>query len=272
MTIFQAIILAIIEGLTEFLPISSTGHMIIGSSMMGIAADPFTKLFTVCIQFGAILSVVMIYWRKFIPGNNLKETINFYKRLVIAFIPAAIVGLLLKKQINALLENVVVVAFALLIGGIIFILLDRWFAYAEERGESEIKSDKKAFAIGCFQVIAMIPGVSRSAATIIGGLTQKLNKKAAAEFSFFLAVPTMFAATAKDLLDFYQEGGVGLHSQQILLLVVGNIVAFFVALLAIRSFVAYLTKHGFKIFGYYRIVVGLAILILYGLGYNLQII
>ena len=272
MTIFQAIILAIIEGLTEFLPVSSTGHMIIGSSMMGIASDPFTKLFTVSIQFGAILSVVMIYWRKFIPGNNFSETFKFYKRLIIAFIPAVIVGLLLKKQINALLENVVVVAIALLVGGIIFILLDKWFAYAEERGENELKSDKKAFVIGCFQVIAMIPGVSRSAATIIGGLTQKLNKKAAAEFSFFLAVPTMFAATAKDLLDYVQDGGVGLQGNQIMLLVIGNVVAFFVALLAIRSFVSYLTKHGFKIFGYYRIIVGLAILILYGMGYNLQII
>jgi len=215
---------------------------------------------------------VMIYWRKFIPGNNFSETFKFYKRLIIAFIPAVIVGLLLKKQINALLENVVVVAIALLVGGIIFILLDKWFAYAEERGEDEIKSDKKAFAIGWFQVIAMIPGISRSAATIIGGLTQKLNKKAAAEFSFFLAVPTMFAATAKDLLDYYKEGGDKLHSNEIMLLIVGNIVAFIVALLAIRSFVAYLTKHGFKIFGYYRIIIGLAILILYGMGYNLQII
>ena len=180
--------------------------MIIGSSMMGIASDPFTKLFTVCIQFVAILSVVMIYWRKFIPGNNFSETFKFYKRLIIVFIPAVIVGLLLKKQINALLENVVVVAIALLVGGIIFILLDKWFAYAEERGEDEIKSDKKAFAIGWFQVIAMIPGVSRSAATNIGGSIQKLNKKAALEFSFFLAVTTMCAATAKDLLDYYNEG------------------------------------------------------------------
>lgn len=272
MTIFQAIILAIIEGLTEFLPVSSTGHMIIGSSMMGIASDPFTKLFTVCIQFGAILSVVMIYWKKFIPGKNLKETFQFYKRLIIAFIPAVIVGLLLKKQINALLENVVVVAFALLIGGVIFLLLDKWFRAAEERGEEELKSDKKAFAIGCFQVIAMIPGVSRSAATIIGGLTQKLNKKAAAEFSFFLAVPTMFAATAKDLLDYYQQYGIADLQNNLSLLIIGNVVAFIVALLAIRSFVSYLTKHGFKIFGYYRIIVGLAILILYGMGYNLQII
>lgn len=272
MTIFHAIVLAIIEGLTEFLPVSSTGHMIIGSSMMGIASDPFTKLFTVCIQFGAILSVVIIYWKKFIPTKNFAETFQFYKRLVIAFIPAAIAGLLLKKQINALLENVVVVAIALLVGGIIFILLDKWFASAEERGEEELKSDKKAFTIGCFQVLALVPGVSRSAATIIGGLTQKLNKKGAAEFSFFLAVPTMFAATVKDLLDYYQDGGVGLNSNEIFLLVIGNVIAFFVALLAVRSFVSYLTKHGFKVFGYYRIIVGLAILILYGMGYNLQII
>lgn len=271
MTLFQAIILAIIEGLTEFLPVSSTGHMIIGSSIMGIASDPFTKLFTVCIQFGAILSVVLIYWKKFLPKGDLKETIAFYKRLIIAFIPAVIAGLLFKKHIDALLENVVVVAISLLIGGIIFLLLDKWFAAAEERGEAELKSDKKAFLIGTFQVIAMIPGVSRSAATIIGGLTQKLNKKAAAEFSFFLAVPTMAAATVKDLYDYSKDGFV-FQDNQIMLLIIGNIVAFIVALLAIKSFVAYLTKHGFKIFGYYRIIVGLTILILYFMGINLQIV
>ena len=167
-----------------------------------------------------------------------------------------------------LLGDVVVVAIALLIGGIIFLLLDKWFAEAEERGSDFVLSDKKAFRIGLFQVIAMIPGVSRSAATIIGGLAQGLNKKAAAEFSFFLAVPTMFGATIKDLWDFYHDGG-GFHDNQIQLLIFGNIVAFIVALLAIKTFISYLTKHGFRIFGYYRIIVGSLILILHFLGVEL---
>lgn len=270
MSLFQAIILAIIEGLTEFLPVSSTGHMIIGSSFMGIASLPFTKLFTVAIQFGAILSVVMIYWKRFIPTAE-KRTFAFYRKLLIAFIPAVIAGLLFKKVINQMLENVVIVAIALLVGGVIFLMLDKWFRKSEETGEDQLPSDMKAFKIGAFQVIAMIPGVSRSAATIIGGLTQGLNKKAAAEFSFFLAVPTMFAATVKDLFDFYQDGGV-LQQQEIFLLIVGNVVAFIVAVLAIRSFVAFLTKYGFKIFGYYRILVGLIILGLHLMGYNLSMI
>ncbi len=270
MTLFQAIILAIIEGLTEFLPVSSTGHMIIGSSMMGIASQDFTKLFTVAIQFGAILSVVMIYWKRFIPVAD-KRTFSFYRKLLIAFIPAVIAGLLFKKIIDQMLENVIIVAVALLVGGIIFLLLDKWFRKSEINGENDLPSDMKAFKIGAFQVIAMIPGVSRSAATIIGGLTQGLNKKAAAEFSFFLAVPTMFAATVKDLFDFYKDGGT-LQQQEITLLIVGNIVAFIVAVLAIRSFVAYLTKYGFRIFGYYRILVGLIILGLYAMGYDLSMI
>lgn len=266
MNYFQAIILAIIEGLTEFLPVSSTGHMIIGSSIMGIASLPFTKVFTVVIQFGAILSVVVIYWDRFLGKINF----DFYKKLLIAFIPAAIFGVLFKGYIEALLENVVVVAVALLVGGVIFILLDKWFHQAEEKGMSELNSDASALKIGFFQVLAMVPGVSRSAATIIGGLTQKLNKKAAAEFSFFLAVPTMFAATCKDIFDVYQEG-IGFTSNEIGLLVVGNVVAFIVAFLAIRSFISYLTNHGFKVFGYYRIVVGLTILILYFCGIELSI-
>lgn len=271
MTLFQAIILAIIEGLTEFLPVSSTGHMIIGASMMGIAEMPFTKLFNVCIQFGAILSVVVIYWKRFIPsGSNFKKIFNFYKKLFIAFIPAVIAGIIFKSFIDIMLESVVVVAIALLVGGIIFLLLDSWFKNADEEGTKKIFSDKNAFVIGAFQVLAMIPGVSRSAATIIGGLSQGLTKKAAAEFSFFLAVPTMFAATVKDLYDF-SKVGTGLNQDEILLLIAGNVVAFLVAMLAIRSFVSYLTKHGFKIFGYYRIVVGLIILILYGMGYELTL-
>lgn len=267
MNFLQAIILAIIEGLTEFLPVSSTGHMIIGSSVMGIASLPFTKVFTVVIQFGAILSVVVIYRKRFLG----KIDFNFYKKLIIAFIPAVIFGLLFKKQIDALLENVIVVAVALLAGGIIFLLLDKWFHEAEERGMSELNSDASALKIGMFQVLAMVPGVSRSAATIIGGLTQGLNKKAAAEFSFFLAVPTMFAATCKDIYEVYKEG-VGFSSHEINLLIVGNLVAFIVAFLAIKSFISYLTEHGFKVFGYYRIVVGLLILILHFCGISLNMI
>jgi undecaprenyl-diphosphatase len=270
MTVIQAIILAIIEGITEFLPVSSTGHMIIGSSLMGIEKLPFTKLFTIAIQLGAILSVVIIYWKKFIPTAN-ERTFAFYKKLLIAFIPAVIAGLLFKKQIDKLLENVIVVAVALLVGGIVFLLLDKWFRKTEIAGEDKLPSDTKAFKIGIFQVLAMIPGVSRSAATIIGGLAQGLNKKAAAEFSFFLAVPTMFAATVKDLFDFYKDGGVLQHNE-IFLLVIGNFIAFVVAILAIRSFVAYLTKYGFRVFGYYRILAGLVILILYGMGFNFSML
>jgi undecaprenyl-diphosphatase len=266
----QAVVLAIVEGLTEFLPVSSTGHMIIASSVMGIAQEDFTKTFTVAIQFGAILSVVLLYWKKFLPQHNdWAGMIRFYRRLIIAFIPAVIFGLLLKKYIDQMLENVIVVAVALLVGGIVFLFLDKWFQAAEERGEPELKHDGKAFRIGFFQVLAMVPGVSRSAATIIGGLTQGLNKRAAAEFSFFLAVPTMFAATVKDLWDFHHEGG-GLSGDQLPVLVVGNLVAFVVAALAIRSFIGYLTKHGFRVFGYYRILVGLAILLLHFLGIDLQ--
>jgi undecaprenyl-diphosphatase len=272
MDLFQAIILAIIEGLTEFLPVSSTGHMIIASSMMGIASLPFTKLFTISIQLGAILSVVIVYRKKFLPQDrDQKAFIDFYKKIIIAFFPAVIAGLFIKKFVDVMLENVMVVAVALLLGGIIFLLLDKWFKRTEETGQQKLTSDKKALKIGLFQVIAMIPGVSRSAATIIGGLSQGLNKKAAAEFSFFLAVPTMFAATIKDLYDFYDDGGV-LTSNEVFLLIIGNIVAFIVAMLAIRSFVAYLTKHGFKIFGYYRIVVGLIIIVLHLMGYDLLII
>ncbi len=271
MTLPQAVVLAIIEGLTEFLPVSSTGHMIIGSSVMGIASDEFTKLFTVAIQFGAILSVVFMYWKKFIPKGDIQAILDFYKKLIVAFIPAVIFGLLLKKRIDLLLENVIVVAFALLVGGVIFILLDKWFHKSEEKGIDRVNSDGSAFKIGMFQVLAMIPGVSRSAATIIGGITQGLNKKAAAEFSFFLAVPTMFAATIKDLYD-YHKAGFTLDQEQIKLLAIGNVIAFVVALLAIRTFISYLTQHGFKIFGYYRIIAGAAILILYAMGKNLQMI
>jgi undecaprenyl-diphosphatase len=271
MSILDAIILAIIEGLTEFLPVSSTGHMIIGSSLMGIASDPFTKMFTVAIQFGAILSVIVLYWKRFLPEKqSLRQAFHFYTKLLVAFIPAAILGFVLNDFIDALLERVDVVGYALILGGIFFLFIDRIFQKNEEYLDQELKYSS-AVKIGFFQTVAMIPGVSRSAATIIGGLTQNLNKRTAAEFSFFLAVPTMFAATAYKMLKFYQEGG-GFGSNEITLLFVGNLVAFVVAILAIKSFINFLTRHGFRMFGYYRITLGILILVLYYLGVGLTIV
>jgi undecaprenyl-diphosphatase len=270
MTIIQAIILAIIEGLTEFLPVSSTGHMIIGSSAMGIASDPFTKLFTVAIQFGAILSVLVLYWKRFIPDQSIAETFQFYLKLLVAFAPAAVVGLFLNDYIDALLERVDVVGYTLVAGGIFFLFIDSWFNKNESATSQEI-SYPQSLKIGLFQVISMIPGVSRSAATIIGGLSQGLNKRTAAEFSFFLAVPTMFAATGYKLLKFYLNAGT-VSSNEMMLLGVGNVVAFVVAWLAIKSFITFLTRHGFRVFGIYRIVVGAIILVLYYLGAGLTVV
>lgn len=262
MTYLQAIIIAIVEGLTEFLPISSTGHMIITEAFLKIENKEFAKLFTVCIQFGAILSVVVLYWKRFF------KSFDFYFKLVAGFIPAVIVGLLLKKHIDELLENVTVVAVTLLLGGIILLFIDKLF---QDRIREKIISYKEAFVIGIFQCISMIPGVSRSAATIIGGMVMGLTRSQAAEFSFFLAVPTMFAASVKELFDYYQKGIV-ITSNQISLLVVGNVVAFIVALIAIKGFISFLKRKGFKIFGYYRIIVGLALLILiYLFKYDLHI-
>jgi undecaprenyl-diphosphatase len=263
MSTLQAIILAIIEGITEFLPISSTGHMIIASSFMGIASDEFTKIFTVCIQFGAILSVIALYYKKFL------KSVDFYLKLFVAFIPAAVIGKLLNDYIDQLLESVVTVGITMFLGGIILLFVDKWFKDSNDTKEQEI-SFLSAFKIGLFQTIAMVPGVSRSAASIIGGLTQKLNRKNAAEFSFFLAVPTMFAATVYKLYKFMKAGS-GFGEGQITLLVLGNVIAFVVALIAIKSFIAFLTQNGFKVFGYYRIIIGLIILVLYFSGYQLSI-
>lgn len=264
MNYIQALILAIIEGLTEFLPISSTGHMIIGSSIMGIASDPFVKLFTICIQLGAILSVVVLYFKRFF------KTFDFYIKLVVAFIPAAIFGVLLSDKIDAMLESPLTVAVSLVIGGVILLFVDKWFAKSSITEEKDINY-LTALKIGFFQCLAMIPGVSRSGATIVGGMSQKLTRKAAAEFSFFLAVPTMFAATGKKLLDFYKEGH-SFSKDQLEILAFGNIVAFIIALLAIKSFIGYLNKNGFKLFGWYRIIVGLVIIILLLSGHELSVI
>jgi undecaprenyl-diphosphatase len=264
MDIIQAIILAIVEGLTEFLPISSTGHMIIASSIMGIQSNDFVKLFTVCIQFGAILSVVVLYFKHFF------KSVNFYLKLIVAFIPAAICGLLFKKHIDALLENPFVVGITLFLGGVILLFIDKLFNDKNATTDNEeAVTFKQSFFIGCFQCIAMIPGVSRSAATIIGGLSNRLTRKTAAEFAFFVAVPTMFAATAKDLWDYVKEGG-AISSEEIKLLAIGNIVAFVVAIFAIKFFISLLTKYGFRLFGIYRIIVGAIIIVLYLSGKSLQ--
>jgi undecaprenyl-diphosphatase len=264
MNLFQAIILAIIEGLTEFLPVSSTGHMIIGSSIMGIQSNEFVKLFTVAIQLGAILSVIVLYFKHFF------QSVGFYFKLLVAFLPAVFFGLLLSDKIDQLLESPLGVAIALLIGGIILLFVDKWFKDGTIDNPNDI-SYNTALKIGLFQCISMIPGTSRSAATIVGGMSQRLTRKAAAEFSFFLAVPTMFGATSKKIYDFYKNG-FEISSEQVNLLIIGNIVAFIVAMLAIKYFITFLQTKGFRIFGWYRIIVGGIILILLLSGYDLHVI
>ncbi|WP_162052415.1 undecaprenyl-diphosphate phosphatase [Pontibacter pamirensis] len=277
MSIWQAIILAIVEGLTEFLPISSTGHMIIASSLMGINELPITKIFEINIQFGAILSVVVLYWRRFL------QNFVFYKKLLLAFLPAAVIGFALNNVIDAMLESVVLTAIMLVLGGIVLLYVDKWFKYAVDNTVTY----KSALIIGFFQCIAMIPGVSRSAASIIGGMSQGINRKAAAEFSFFLAVPTMLAAASykfvTDLLglelsDFIKLDFVKIQSSfaviqpnDVKLLLIGNFVAFVVAMLAIRFFISFLTKYGFKMFGYYRIALGVVLLTLLAMGFDLKV-
>jgi undecaprenyl-diphosphatase len=292
MTFIQAIIIAIVEGITEYLPISSTGHMIITSKILGVdMQDSFNRFFIICIQLGAIMSVVALYWKKFVNEIDMKRIFFafknhsifssiawkelfysqiFYIKLLVAFLPAVFAGLLFKEKIDMLLDRVDVVAYSLLVGGIILLFVDKWFGKNEtdQNIENQNIDFKKAFFIGCFQVIAMIPGVSRSAATIVGGMSNKLTRKNGAEFSFFLAVPTMLAATVKDLYDFYKEG-LSLTSHQLSLLAIGNIIAFIVALLAIKSFISFLSKKGFVAFGYYRVIIGIIILVMLQMGYNL---
>ncbi|MEZ0184164.1 MULTISPECIES: undecaprenyl-diphosphate phosphatase [Flavobacterium] len=265
MNTLQAIVLAIIEGITEFLPVSSTGHMIIASSFFGIAHDDFTKLFTIVIQLGAILSVVILYFKRFF------QTLDFYFKLLVAFIPAVVLGLLLSDFIDGLLENPVTVAISLLIGGLILLKVDEWFNTPNSTETSQEISYLQAFKIGLFQCLAMIPGVSRSGASIVGGMSQKLSRTTAAEFSFFLAVPTMLGATVKKCYDYY-KAGFELSHDQINLLIIGNIVAFIVALLAIKTFIGFLTKNGFKVFGYYRIIAGIILLLIHFFIHPLTII
>jgi undecaprenyl-diphosphatase len=260
MTLLQAIIIAIVEGLTEFLPISSTGHMIIVQHLLGAPNDDFTKIFIITTQFAAILSVVILYWKRFF------QSLDFYFKLFVAFLPAVVLGLLLEEKIDALLESVTVVAVTLFLGGFVLILIDKYLNPKTE----VLVTYPKAFKIGLFQCLAMIPGVSRSAATIIGGMAQGLTRKQAAEFSFFLAVPTMFGASVLKLYKGLKNAPDVFTDQNILLLIVGNIVAFIVAVIAIKGFIAILTKYGFKSFGYYRIVLGAILLIMIFNGMSLD--
>jgi undecaprenyl-diphosphatase len=263
MSIIDAIIIAIVEGITEFLPISSTGHMIIASTLLGIEKDEFTKTFEIAIQLGAILSVVVLYWKKFFPLNRW----NFYFKLLVAVIPALVLGALLEDKIDKLLESPETVAASLFLGGFVLLYIDRVFNKPFIAHEDNI-SFRRALVIGFWQCLAMIPGVSRSAASIIGGMQQKLTRSLAAEFSFFLAIPTMAAATGYKLFKTYTEHPEILQSRQnIVALVIGNIVAFLVAMAAIKFFITYLQRYGFKLFGWYRIIVGAILLVLIYTGY-----
>jgi len=253
MNFIEAVIIAIVEGLTEFLPVSSTGHMIITEKILGVADNDFTKLFTVGIQLGAILAVVVLYWKKFIDFKSW----NFYFKLIVAVIPALALGFIFSDKIDSLLESSLTVAITMIAGGVVLLFIDTVFKNPTVQTEPQI-SFPKAFIIGLWQCIAMIPGVSRSAASIIGGMQQKLTRRVAAEFSFFLAVPTMAAATGYKLLKGYKT----LTPENIKLLAVGNVVAFIVAMLAIKFFIGFLQNHGFKLFGYYRIFGGIILLVL----------
>lgn len=265
MSYLQALILGIIEGLTEFLPVSSTGHMILASALMGIDPnDPFVQLFIVAIQLGTILSVVILYFKRFF------KSLNFYVKLFIAFLPAAVFGLLFNDKIEAMLGSIEIVAVSLLLGGIVLVFIDKVFNKPVVEDTDDI-SRMTALKIGIFQCLAMIPGVSRSAASIIGGMSSRLSRKAAAEFSFFLAVPTMFGATVKKLYDFYKQGH-QVSPYEWNLLIIGNVVGFVVAMIAIKTFIGFLSRHGFRAFGIYRILVGGVILILLKMGMDLQLV
>lgn len=281
MSLFETIIIAIVEGLTEFLPVSSTGHMIIAQNLLGVESTEFVKAFTFIIQFGAILSVVVLYWKRFFKLNRtpapegagtLKRFLHkydFYWKLFVAFIPAAVFGLLFNDLIDEMLESVTVVAVTLILGGIFMLFCDKIFNKGDEKTEL---TEKRSFWIGMFQCISMIPGVSRSMATIVGGMAQKLTRKNAAEFSFFLAVPTMFAATLFKMLKIFTEpNGMDIIKENAGTLVIGNVVAFIVAMLAIKFFINFVTKYGFKAFGWYRIIVGGIILVMMLTGHNLTI-
>ena len=284
MTWIETIIISIVEGLTEFLPVSSTGHMIITQNLLGIPqGDPFVHAFTFIIQFGAILSVVCLYWKRFFQFDKspapegsstfqkLKHRYYFYWLLIVGVIPAVVIGLATKKSglLDWLLDSVEVVAVMLVLGGVFMLFCDRLFNKGDEQNKV---NEKRAFNIGLYQCISVIPGVSRSMATIVGGMTQGLTRKRAAEFSFFLAVPTMAGATLLDLLDLLKEEASWASPHNITMLLLGCVVSFVVALLAMKWFVGFLTKYGFKAFGVYRIIVGGIIIVLLLTGHSLAMV
>jgi undecaprenyl-diphosphatase len=264
MTYFEAIVIAIVEGITEFLPISSTGHMILTSSILGIEYSPFYQLYIISIQFGAILSVIFLYWNRFF------QSITFYFLLVAAVIPTALIAFLLKKYVDQAIGNVTIVAINLMIGGIIMIFLENYFKNKTQKSES--LTYLQAIKIGLVQAISIFPGVSRSASTIYGGLSQGLSRVEAAEFSFFLAVPIMFLATAKDMYDYLKGGSIAFKQEEVNLLILGNIVAFIVAAATIKYMISFIQKNGFLLFAYYRILVGIIVLAFLGFGFNLKMV
>ena len=258
MDTFQAIIIAIVEGLTEFLPVSSTAHMKFVHPLLGVTDTPFVDMFEVVIQLAAILAVVVLYYKKFFDFKR----IGFYIKLIIAVIPALIFGVLLKKHIDAALGNLTFIATVMVAGGIILLFIDNVFKNPVIESEEKV-SNKTAFIIGCGQVLSIIfPGLSRSAATIITGMSQKLTRSAAAEFSFFLAVPTMLAASVKSFWDTYKVNPEVIAKDNLTILLIGSLVAFVVALIAIKFFISFLKKYGFRIWGVYRIIAGLTMLFL----------
>jgi undecaprenyl-diphosphatase len=262
MSLIQSIVIAIIEGITEFLPISSTAHMKFANPLIGVQTNAFTDLYEIVIQLAAILAVVVLYHKQFFDFKK----ISFYFKLIIALIPAIIAGVLLKKHIDAMLGNLGFIAVIMIVGGIILLFIDRLFTKPEIHSQDAV-SNKNAFVIGCYQVLSVLfPGLSRSAATIIGGLQQKLDRRTAAEFSFFLAVPTMLAASVKSFYDVHKANPEVFVRDNMMILVIGSIVAFIVSMLAIRFFITYLQQHGFKLFGYYRILAGSLILFLLWTG------
>ncbi len=279
MDILEAIIIAIVEGLTEFLPVSSTGHMIITEGLLGMQSTPFVKAFTVIIQFGAILSVVCLYWRRFFYPETMKthgytwwQAIwRFYLRLIVGVIPAVVLGLAFNDFIESNLGNVMLVAVMLIVGGVFMLFCDRIF---NKGTDATPLTYKRSFVIGLVQCISMIPGVSRSMATIVGGMSQRLTRKAAAEFSFFLAVPTMLGATCLELYKMisHGEGNILMEGNNLEILIIGSVVAFVVAIAAIKFFISYVTKYGFKMFGWYRIIVGGLIVALSLAGYELTMV
>ena len=280
----QTVIISIVEGLTEFLPVSSTGHMIIAQNLLGVPqGDPFVHAFTFIIQFGAILSVVCLYWNRFFSYDHtpapkgsslfekLKHHFKFYWLLIVGVVPAVVIGLLAKKSglLDWLLDSVEVVAIMLVLGGVFMLFCDKLFNKGSE--DNQI-TERRAFMIGLYQCISVIPGVSRSMATIVGGMTQGLTRRRAAKFSFFLAVPTMAGATLLDLLDLMKEDTAWATGHNIAMLILGCVIAFVVALLAMKWFVNFLTRYGFKVFGLYRIVVGLVIIVLLLTGHSLSMV